>query len=73
MADLSELQIEMLKVGRFHIDGWTSARGHEAAADLLHRGLVTCYESGSDASQYTASNFDISMTGRAELARRGEN
>jgi hypothetical protein len=64
---LSDLHIEMLQAGKFHLDGWTSERGHEAADDLLAHGLVTCFTSGSDEEQYTAVNYTISDAGRVAL------
>jgi hypothetical protein len=67
MTPLSNLQIVMLKARLFHVDGWTSVRGREAADDLLQRGFVTCFESGSDADQYTALNYEITTFGDAFL------
>lgn len=62
---VSELQRRMLEAGEFHIDGWTSRASHEAAADLLERGLVTSFVGGD--SQYTAINYTVTDAGRQKL------
>lgn len=62
---LSDLQVRMLQAGSFHVDGWTSPRGREAAADLEQRGLVRSFEGGD--SQYTSINYDVTDAGKEAL------
>lgn len=64
---LSELQIQMLRDETFHIDGWHTRRGKEAAADLERRGLLKGEVSEGD--QYTAINYTITQKGKTELKR----
>lgn len=64
--ELSDLQKQMLQAGEFHLDGWCSQRGHEAAADLVDKGLLTRFDSVSP--QYTALNYTITDAGREALA-----
>ena len=64
---LSEVQRRMLQVGRFHIDGWTSRRGREAATDLERRGLVLSFVGGD--SQCTSVNYDVTEAGKEALSR----
>ena len=64
---LTEVQIRMLTSGEFHLDGWNSRKGLEAAARLHKCGYVTCFESGSDDSQYTCYNYKITEQGKTAL------
>lgn len=63
---LSEVQIRMLLDEEFHVDGWCTPRGREAAAELHREGLVTCCEGGD--SQYTSLNYRITEKGRRLIA-----
>lgn len=65
---LTSLQLSMLEVGKFHLDGSTTARAMAASEDLLRRGYVTRFESGSDEAQYTAYNYTVTPAGKAALA-----
>lgn len=69
MIELTDLQRQMLSVGEFHLDGWTSQRGREAAADLEQRGLIKTFESGGD--QYTVINCTVTDAGRSALSVSG--
>lgn len=64
---LDNLHRQMLDAGEFSIDGWTSQRGREHAAELEQAGYVTSFVSGSDEAQYTAVNYTITDAGRAAL------
>jgi hypothetical protein len=64
---LSGIQIQMLEAGEFHVDGWTTQAGRNAAADLEERGLLVSFKGGSD--QYTSINCTVTPAGHFALAR----
>lgn len=68
--NLTEKQIELLRVGQFYFDRAPRQETWDAAHALVTAGLMEMRESGSDAAQYTALNFSITDAGRAALEDR---
>jgi hypothetical protein len=68
---MNELECRMLEAGSFVIDGWTSPRGHAAAAKLKNKGLVVSRQIGSNEAQYTGIQFTVTAKGRAALNQKG--
>lgn len=68
--ELNELHKQMLKAKKFHLDALSTERGRIAAAELEQAGYVTCFDSGSDESQYTCLNYTITDAGREALKAR---
>ena len=66
---LSDVQRQMLEAGTFHIDGWMSQRGREAAAHLESLGYLKSFVTFE--SQYTAVNYTVTDAGKAALSSGG--
>jgi hypothetical protein len=64
---LTELQIRMLRMGVFRIDGWCSWASKDAAGGLLERGFITCRDVGSDEAQYTCFRCVVTDKGKAAI------
>lgn len=65
---LTQLQQEMLAAGKFHVDGWTSHAGKQAAAGLHRLGLVSAIVHIGD--QYSSISYTITQAGRDALTQQ---
>ena len=63
---LNNLHFEMLRAGKFYLDGWTSGRGRRSAAELEGIGYLESFVNRG--SQYTAITYTITDAGCAALA-----